>query len=109
FLDRAGRGIEPTQHLLAEIRVPNHAVPIDDDVVRLAGALRQRVFGDDGARAAAADARQGLQLVLPARPLAEIDAGEELGLFAEALGIGRAAALDADLRLQPKADRGVAL
>ena len=35
FGDLAGLGIEPAEVLLAEVRVPGHAVLIDDHVVRL--------------------------------------------------------------------------
>ena len=57
----AGLGIELGEELLAEVRVPDAAVGIDDDVVRLDLLPRQIVFGDDDARGAAAGARRKLE------------------------------------------------
>ena len=47
--DFAGRRIHLAKNLVAEIRVPNHAVRIHDDIVRLRALARQVVFGDDDA------------------------------------------------------------
>ena len=97
FLQLAGLGIEASEIELAEIRIPDHAVGIDQHVVRLDFLPRQIVFGDDRARAAAFDARQCLQRIFPFRRRAEIDAGEIGGgvpdLRTEAAGIGLGHAL----------------
>ena len=52
-------GVEPPQHLAAEVAVPDDAIGIDHHVMRLDGLLRQVVFGDDHAGAVAADAHAG--------------------------------------------------
>ena len=41
-----GLRIEAAEELLAEIRVPDHATAIENDVMRLDGRARQIVFGD---------------------------------------------------------------
>jgi hypothetical protein len=60
LLDLAGLGIEPADILLAEIRIPGHAVGADDHVVRLDLGVWQLVFGDDDMGAASLHPRQRL-------------------------------------------------
>ena len=59
--DLAGFRIELRQELLAEMRVPYHAVAIDDHVVRLDLLARKIVFGDDDLGRAAGRPRKRLE------------------------------------------------
>ena len=65
FLDRAGLRIETAEELLAEARVPDDAVGIDDDVVRLDRWPPEIVFGVNHARGPAGGARQGRERKRP--------------------------------------------
>ncbi len=76
--DLAGLGIELAQELFAEMGEPDHAVGIDDGVVRLDLLSRQIVFGDHNARRTPGRARQRLELIVPNLVPAEIDRGEIL-------------------------------
>ena len=100
--DLAGLRIELRQELLAEMRVPDHAVGIDDHVVRLDLLARKIVFGDDDAGRAAGRPRRGLELEADApRVGAEIDAGEIVGEFLRHVGrIHRRAPVRADQPLR---------
>ena len=97
----------PIEHL-AEVRIPDVAVLIDQDVVRLGCLAPHVVFGDDGAGVAARRARQSLELVCPVIGRAEIDGGEILGHLAVLLGRAGARAVEHRLRLDRLADRAVA-
>ena len=57
---------------------PDHAVGIDDGVVRLDLLPRQIIFGDDDAGRASGRARQRLERIVPHFVFAEIDRGEVL-------------------------------
>src|SRR5439155_15217228 len=72
--------IELAEDLLAEARVPRHPDRIDDDVVRLPGALRQVVLGVDNLSRSARRPRRGFERILPLRTRAQIDRREVLGL-----------------------------
>ena len=65
FRDLAGLGIQLAEELLGEMGEPDHALVIDDDVVRLDLLARQIVFGDDDAGRAAGRARQRLERIVP--------------------------------------------
>ena len=99
FLVRAGLRVEPAQELLAEARVPGDAVGIDDHVVRLDGLAPEVILGDDDAGGAALGTRQRLELVLPLRAGAQVDAAEEVGGAAVDLNPLVAALLHAPLTL----------
>ena len=100
--------IDLAQELLAEIRVPGLAVD-DDHVMRLDGRARQVIFRDDHIGAATFYPRQGLELELVLRARAQIDRGEILGHFAEALGIGGTRLIHPPLRLDWLAHLGIAV
>ena len=59
--------VEAAETLTAEIAVPDDAVRIDNDVVRLDGGIGQVVFGDDHAGAGTLDPRQGSSAPTSAR------------------------------------------
>ena len=69
--------IEPSQILLAEAGKPDHAVGIDDDVMRRDGFARQVVFGVDDPRCPSARPRHGLECVAPGA-CALIDRAQEV-------------------------------
>ena len=74
---RPGLRVELGKELLAEMRVPDHAVGIDDDVVRLNLLPREIVFGDDDVASRVRLGRgEVFQLEAMRRLAAEIDAGE---------------------------------
>ena len=100
--------IELADEHFAEVRVPDHAVLIDQDVVRLDGCAAHVVLGHDGAGVAAGRARQGLELILPVVDRAQIDGGEILGHLAVLLGRARARLVQHGLRLDRLAHRAVA-
>ena len=77
FPDLAGLRVHLAEELLGEVREPDHAVAVEDDIVRLNEPARQVVFGDDDAVGAAGQARQRLERIGP-RLLAQIDRGEIL-------------------------------
>src|SRR5262249_39438366 len=74
LLRLAGLGMETAGELRAEVGIPDHAVAIDDHVVRLRLFARQVELGDDNAGRAALRARLGLEVVLGAFRIAERDA-----------------------------------
>ena len=57
--------IEPAEILLAKGREPDHAVDIDDHIMRLDRLARQIVFGIDDAGRRAGRTRQGLEFEIP--------------------------------------------
>src|SRR4029078_10638512 len=65
--------IELADEHLTEVGVPDHAVLIDQDVMRLGGRAPRRVLGNDGAGVAALRTRQRLELVRPVVAGAQID------------------------------------
>ena len=75
----AGRGIELADELMAEVRVPDHAILIHDDVMGLRVFARQVVFGDDDVGRAAGQARERLERKFHRLRVAEIHAGEIVG------------------------------
>jgi hypothetical protein len=80
-----GLRVELGQELLAEMRVPDHALGIDDDVVGLNLLPREIVFRDDDSRRASGRTRPAFQLELVPGLAAEIDARE---IVREPLGNG---------------------
>ncbi len=101
--------VELGDEQLAEIRIPDRALGVDEDVVRLGGRARQIVLGDDDARRTPGGTRQGFERVLPLRDLAEVDAGEVFGLFAELLRGARALRIEHALRLDRLAHRPITI
>ena len=77
--DLAGRRVQFADELMAEIRVPDHAVGIHDDIVRLRVFARQVVFGDDDAGRAALQPRQRLEREVQGLRVAQVNAGEIVG------------------------------
>src|SRR5262245_62213429 len=61
FRELEGPGIELGDEQLAEIRIPDVALCIEDDVMRLGGRPRHVVLGDDNAGRPAGGTRQGLE------------------------------------------------
>src|SRR5262249_39728533 len=57
-------GVEASEHLSAEVAVPDDAVRVRQHVMRLDGRVWQVVFGDDHAGPAALHARHDLELEL---------------------------------------------
>ena len=82
FLDGSRPRIEPADDLLAEARVPCKPLRIDDDVVRLPGALGQVVLGINHFGRFTARPRQRLQRVAPFRSGAQVEPREVVGLAA---------------------------
>ncbi len=78
FGDFAGLRIESAEVLLAEVRVPGHAVLIDDHVMGLDGFARQVVFRIDHAGGAAARTGHGLEREAPLRLRAQIDGRQKV-------------------------------
>src|SRR5262249_60773947 len=81
--------IELGDEQLAEIGIPDRALRVDDDVVRLGGRARQIVLGDDDAGRTPGGTRQGFERIFPLSDLAGVDAGEVFSLFVELLWAGR--------------------
>ena len=79
---------------------PDHAVGVDDDVVRLNLLSRQIVFGDDHAGRPSGRARQGLERIGPGLLAAEIDRGEVIGQRLDAFEIAEIAPRVADEALR---------
>src|SRR5260370_21049924 len=63
------------------MRVPDHSVRIDDDIVRLDFFAGKIVFGDDDLGCPSARAWKALELERMFRSFAQIDAGEVVGEF----------------------------
>src|SRR5262249_37827234 len=97
-----GLRVELGQELFAEMRVPDHAVEIDDDVVWLDFLPRKAVFRDDDPRRAPRRTRRNSGREAMRRLPAEIDAREIPGEFFWDGGIDVRPAVLADepLRLQ---------
>src|SRR5579885_703353 len=100
--------VELRDERFAEIRIPDVALRIDEDVVRLGRPPRQVVFRDDGAGRAAGRPGEGLEGILPFFDLAQIDAGEVFGRLAVLLGGAGARRVKHALRLDRLAYRAVA-
>ena len=77
--DLAGLRVHLAEEHLAEIRVPDGALVIEHDIVRLDQLIRQVVLGDDDVGRFAGEPRQRLERPAPRVLLAQIDAGEPLG------------------------------
>jgi hypothetical protein len=97
--DLAGLGVHLADVLLAEVRVPDGAVLVDDHVVRLDRLARQVVLGDDHLGGASGRARQRLERIIPGRVFAQIDRGQKLGAVLLGPVAGIAALLEQALRL----------
>jgi hypothetical protein len=69
----AGLGIELADEQAAEIRIPGHAVGIEDHVVRHRLLARQIIFGDDHMGRPPLRPRQGLERIFPAIARAQAD------------------------------------
>src|SRR5580700_2060114 len=92
------------------MRVPDHSVRIDDDIVRLDFFAGKIVFGDDDLGRPSARARKALEFKGTLRAFAQIDAGEVVGEFLLRSGGYRRATVSADkpLRLQVRCPRVIA-
>ena len=75
FPDLAGLGVHLAEELFGEVGEPDHALIVDDDVMRLDQPARQVVFRDNDAVGATAEPRQRLEWIGPGL-LAQIDGGE---------------------------------
>ena len=82
----AGLRVELGEELLAEVRIPDHAVGIDDHVVGLNLLSGQIIFGDDDARSAAGRTRRHLEVEAVLGLAAEIERRKIVG---DALRRGR--------------------
>ena len=108
FLQSAGLGIEFAEEHFAEVGVPDHAVLVDDHVMRLDRGAREIVFGDDDVRGFARGARQRLQVVIPLGHRTQVDRREKFGLLAILLGISASICFHAPLGLDRLAHLGIA-
>ncbi len=91
--------IEFSDEHLAEVRIPDVAFLIDQNVVRLGGRPHHVVLGDDSAGVPALWSRQRLQLVGPMVDRAQIDGREIVGHLAVLLRCARAGPVQHGLRL----------
>src|SRR5256885_16240156 len=91
--------IELADEHLAEIRVPDLALLVDQHVVGLGRRPDHVVLRDDGAGVAAPGTRQRLQFVRPTVDRGEVDGREIVGELAKLLGRSRASPVQHGLGL----------
>src|SRR5262249_2669309 len=84
--DGRGSRIELAEDLLAKAGVPGDAARVDDDVVRLAGLVRQVVLGIDDLRRLPRRSRRCLERIAPLGSGAQIERRQVLGLAAPGPG-----------------------
>src|SRR5262245_31063041 len=101
--------VELGDEQFAEIRIPDHALRVDDDVVRLGGRARHIVLGDDDAGRTPAGTRQGFERVFALRDVAVLEAGAVFSVFAESRGTALARRIEHALRLDRLAHRPITI